>query len=48
MKQEDIKSIHFVNGKKIVVLKEKEIEYKTKRKRLRKVKNYFNAIKNAK
>lgn len=48
MKKEDIKSVHFVNGKKILVLKEKEIEYQPKRKRLKKVKNYFNAIKNAK
>jgi len=41
-----IKSIHFVNGKKIVVLHEKEQNFKPKKKI--KAKKYFTKIKNSK
>ncbi len=41
-----IKSTHFVNGKKVVVLHEREQNFKAKKKR--KAKSYFSKIKNAK
>ena len=40
-----IKSTHFVNGKKVVVLHEREQNYKPKKKR--KAKSYFFKIKNS-
>lgn len=47
MRKLDIKSEHVVNGKKVIVLKEKEQNFKPKKKKL-KAKSYFNKIKNAK
>ena len=43
--KDKIKSVHFVNGKKVIVLHEREQNYKPKKKR--KAKNYFTKIKNA-
>jgi hypothetical protein len=44
--KDKIKSIHNVNGKKIVVLYEREQSYKPKKKR--KAKSYFSKIRNSK
>lgn len=44
--KDKIKSIHYVNGKKIIVLNEREPSYKDKKKR--KAKSYFSKIKNSK
>lgn len=41
-----IKTIHFVNGKKIIVLHEREQKFKPKKKR--KAKKYFTKVKNFK
>ena len=45
--KENIQSVHHVNGKKIVVLKSVEPEYKPKKKRI-KAKKYFSKLKNSK
>ena len=47
MKKLDVKSEHIVNGKKVIVLKEKEQKFTPKKKKL-KAKSYFNKIKNSK
>lgn len=47
MKKIDIKSEHIVDGKKIIVLKEREQQFKPKKKKI-KAKVYFNNIKNSK
>jgi hypothetical protein len=47
MKEKDIKSVHIVDGKKVIVLKEKERKYKPSKKKM-KAKNYYNALKNSK
>ena len=47
MKQSDIKSVHHVDGKKIIVLKEREQKYKPSKKKM-KAKSYFNKLKNSK
>ena len=47
VKKEDIKSIHKVDGKTIVVLKSIEPSFKPKKKKI-KAKNYFNKLKNSK
>jgi len=44
--KDKIKSIHNVNGKKVVVLNEREPSYKPKKKR--KAKSYFSKIRNSK
>ena len=41
-----IKSTHIVNGKKVIVLKEKEPTFKPKKKK--KAKSYFNQLKKIK
>ncbi len=41
-----IKSTHFVNGKKVIVLHEREQNFKPKKKH--KAKSYFTKIKNSK
>lgn len=41
-----IKSTHIVNGKKVIVLYERDQSFKPKKKR--KAKSYFSKIKNAK
>ncbi len=47
MRKLDIKSEHIVNGKKVIVLKEQEPNFKPKKKKV-KAKSYFNKIKNSK
>ncbi len=47
VKKEDIKSIHNVNGKTIIVLKSVEPSFKPKKKKI-KAKNYFSKLKNSK
>lgn len=47
MKKEDIKSIHRVDGKTIVVLEYVEPSFKPKKKKI-KAKNYFSKLKNSK
>lgn len=46
MNKLEVKSVHFVDGKKIIVLKEKEIKFKPKKKVT--AKSYFNKLKNSK
>jgi len=45
--KKDIKSIHYVDGKKIIVLKERERGYKPAKKQM-KAKEYYNKLKNSK
>ena len=45
--KKDIKSVHYVDGKKIVFLKEKEKGYKPSKKTM-KAKSYYNKLKNSK
>lgn len=47
MKKEDIKSIHKVNGKTIIVLQSVEPSFKPKKNKI-KAKNYFSKLKNSK
>ena len=47
VKKEDIKSIHKVDGKTIVVLEYVEPSFKPKKKKI-KAKNYFSKLKNSK
>lgn len=47
MRKLDVKSEHIVNGKKVIVLNEKEQKFKPQKKKL-KAKSYFNKIKNSK
>lgn len=44
--KDKIKSVHFVNGKKVIVLHEREKNYKPIKKR--NAKSYFTKIKNSK
>lgn len=44
--KDKIKSIHFIKGRKIIVLHEREQNFKPKKKR--KAKSYFSKIKNSK
>lgn len=46
IKEDKIQSIHFINGKKIIVLKSVDTLFKPKKKN--KAKNYFSKLKNSK